>query len=210
MTHTLHRRTETFGEDFILMVLAAHGINMEGASKKLRQIFRLISDMNPDNIANDCFSRCMGYTDEEILGGVKDALSITSAFSDRTHFKNALKKVKEADLGLSVVVSGNYKAVFDIAKELGIKPHTVNMSLGIFGNKSLLPKENILSLCTMCGHGMVSKQRIENTIEEVKSGKLTPEKAGEKLASTCTCGIFNPKLATLVLKNIRRSGRYDS
>ena len=105
-------------------------------------------------------------------------------------------------MGLSLVVSGNYKAVFDVGKELGIKPHTVNMSLGIFGNKSLLPKENILSLCTMCGHGMVSKQRIENNIEKLKSGKLTLEKAGEKLASTCTCGIFNPKFANLILKKI--------
>jgi len=202
MTHTLHRRTEALkdAEDFVSMVLATHGINDKGASKKLRQIFELISDANPDNISNDCLSRGMGYTDEEILRDIKDRSIITSAFSDRTCFKNALKKVKEADLGLSVVVSGNYKAVFDIAKELGIKPHTVNMSLGIFGNKSLLPEENILPLCTMCGHGMVSKQRIENTIQKLKSGKLTPEKAGEKLASTCTCGIFNPKIATLILK----------
>ena len=211
MTHTLHRISETLdAEDFVSMVLAAHGINDKGASEKLRQIFELISDMNPDNISNDSISRCLGYTDEEILRDIKDRSIITSAFSDRTCFKNALKKVKEADLGLSVVVSGNYKVVFNIAKELGIKPHTVNMSLGIFGNKSLLPEGNILPLHTMCGHGMVCKQRIENTIEKVKLGELTPEKAGEKLASTCVCGIFNPKLATLMLKNIRKSGRHDN
>jgi len=203
MTHTLHRITDLFGEsdDFVILCMAAQKFNDKGAGEKLKKIFRLVADTYPDNLADDNLGgRYTGYTDVEILGHMGDKAYVGAAFSDRTHLREALKRIKEADLGMSVVVSGNYKAVFKILKEIGMKPHTVNMSLGIYGNKSLLPDREVLAISTMCGHGMVTRKRIENIVKKTKSGKLTAEEGGRMLASTCTCGIFNPKLASKILQ----------
>jgi hypothetical protein len=208
MTHTLHRRTDHISgiEDFTILCMAAQKYNDKGAGEKLKKIFKLVSDSNPDNLANDNLGgRYTGYTDEEILEHMGDKAYIGAAFSDRSRLRDALIKIKEADLGMSVVVTGNYKVVFEILKEIGLQPHTVNMSLGIFGKKEVLPREEVLAISTMCGHGMVTRRRIENVIEEVRLGKVTPEEGGRRLASTCTCGIFNAKLAAQVLQQIKKT-----
>ena len=205
MTHTLHRRTDmvTDTEDFAVLSMAAQKFNDKGAGEKLKKIYQIIADSDPDNLGDDTFGcRYSGYIDEEILKHMGDKSYVCATFSDRHKLKEALKKIREADLGMSVVVSGNYKVVFEILKEIGIQPHTVNMSLGIFGRKDLIPKEEILSVASMCGHGMIPPKRIENIIERVKSGKLTPEEGSKRLAFTCTCGIFNPKLAEEMIQKI--------
>jgi len=207
MTHTLHRWTDlvTDSEDFAMLSMAAQKFNDKGAGEKLKKIFKMVADSNPDNIGDDIFGcRYSGHPDEEILGHMGDKSYVCATFSDRSSLKEALKKIKEADLGISVVVSGNYKVVFDILKEVGLKPHTVNMSLGIFGNKSLIPRGEVLAIASMCGHGMIPPRRIENVIKKVKAGKLTPEEGTKILASTCTCGIFNPKLAAGMLQKIAK------
>lgn len=204
MTHTLHRRTPEAGEkdDFVILCMAAQKFNDKGAGEKLKKVYKIVAESNPDNLADDNLGgRCTGCTDEQILEHMGDKAYVGASFSDEHRLKKFLKDLKEADLGMSVVVSGNYKVVFELLKELDIRPHTVNMSLGIFGNKNILPKEEILSVSTMCGHGMVSVKRIENTIDMVKTRELTPEEGGLRLASTCTCGIFNPVIASRLLKN---------
>jgi hypothetical protein len=40
------------------------------------------------------------------------------------------------NLGLSVTVSGLIEEIFDICKELGIKPHSINLSLGVWGKRA--------------------------------------------------------------------------
>ena len=41
----------------------------------------------------------------------------------------ALRQIKELDLGLSVTVSGLNEDILDMCKELDISPHSVNYSL---------------------------------------------------------------------------------
>jgi len=205
MTHTLHRKSEVEikGEDFTILCMASQGYNEKGAGEKLKKIYKLVESANPDNLADDNLGgRFTGHTDQEILDNMGDKAYVGAAFTDRSRLKKALEKIKTADLGMSIVVTGNYSAVFRILKEIGLRPHTVNMSLGFFGKKELLPQKEILAVSTMCGHGMVTKQRIENMIDDVKQKKSSAHDGGEKLASTCTCGIFNPKLASEILKQV--------
>ncbi len=205
MTHTLHRRSEVIfeGEDFTILCMASQGYNDKGAAEKLKTIYNLVASSNPDNLADDNLGgRFTGHTDEEILDRMGDKAYIGATYTDRLHLKDVLEKLKAADLGISVVVTGKYEAVFRVLEEVGLKPHTVNMSLGFFGKKERVPSEEILSLSTMCGHGMVGKQRIKNIIEDVKQNKCTAKEGGEKLACTCTCGIFNPKVASEILVKI--------
>ncbi len=202
MTHTLHRKSEIplEAEDFVILCMATQGFNDKGAGEKLKKMYRLVAETNPDNLADDNLGgRYTGHTDQEILDQMRDRAYVGAAFSDRKRLAEALRKIKQADLGMSVVVSGNYETVFSVLKEVGLAPHTVNMSLGVFGNKECLPAKETLSFATMCGHGMVTCRRIEEATEKVRSKELDPEEAGKELASTCTCGVFNPVLAAKLL-----------
>lgn len=203
MTHTLHRRTviEGFGEDFAILCMAAQKYNDSGAGEKLKKIYQLVASTVPDNLADDNLGgRLTGYSDEEILEHMGDKAYVGATYTDRNRLREALVKIKQADLGMSVVVTGNYDTVFEVLREAGLKPHTVNMSLGIFGKTDMLPPKNVLTIATMCGHGMVPPKRIEETLKTVKEGKCSPEAGGRQLASTCTCGIFNPKTACKIME----------
>lgn len=205
MTHTLHRRSEAIyeGKEFTILCMAAQGFNDKGAAEKLKAVYRLVASTHPDNLADDNLGgRYTGHTDEAILGHMGDKAYIGATYTDCSRLKAVLEKLKAADLGISVVVTGHYDAVFRVLKEVGLKPHTVNMSLGFFGDTERVPSKEILAVSTMCGHGMVTAHRIESMITDVKQNRCTAKEGGEKLASTCTCGIFNPKVASDILGKI--------
>ena len=115
--------------------------------------------------------------------------------------KEVLKELKNEHLGISIVVSGLIDEITNIAKESGLKPHTALLSLGIHGKKSLLPKDNILEITTMCGHGLVGEGLVESVIEKIKSKQLTPKEGARLLAQPCPCGIFNTDRCEELLKN---------
>jgi len=69
------------------------------------------------------------------------------------------------DLGVSVVVSGLISEVKDVCDDIGLNMHTVNLALGEFGRKELLPTEKTLEITTMCGHHCVSSQSIEHYVD---------------------------------------------
>ena len=52
----------------------------------------------------------------------------------------------------------------------------------------------------MCGHGMVSFNLVREGIEDARRGWITAEKAAERWAEPCVCGIFNPVRATRLLR----------
>jgi hypothetical protein len=171
MTHTLHRSRDIdgLGEDFAILVMATQGFNDRGAADKLRQVYRLAAESEPDNLADDNRGgRLTGLSDSEILAQMGDKAYIGAAFSDRARLKDALARLKEADLGMSVVVTGDYDAVFGILKELGLKPHTVNMSLGVFGKKSgeLSSAEAGLKLAATCTCGIFNPVRAGRVLEK--------------------------------------------
>ena len=86
--------------------------------------------------------------------------------------------------------------------EIGLKPHTVEHSLGIHGNTDRLPEENVLEISTMCGHSLVSPYLIHHMVEQIKGGSLTYEDAANELSRGCACGIFNSYRAGKLMKKI--------
>jgi len=114
--------------------------------------------------------------------------------------KETLRKTKE--LGLSVVASGLTEDIFDICKTVGLKPHTILYSLGIWGKTELLPSEDHLKITTLCGHSMISPVMIDHYVEKIKKGEITPEEAGKKIAKPCPYGIFNVPRTVEVLKKL--------
>ena len=204
MTHTLHRQgtPENLNNDYVILAMSAKGYNEEGSASKLREFLRIAMRYNPVNMG-DMKTGNMYQTDpEEIIRGVKDTSIVHAVFTDVRKVARVLQEVKEANLGISVVVSGLFEPVRKCCKELGQKPapHTVEHSLGVWGRTDKLPERGILEISTMCGHGMVSFNLVRDAVEDVKAGRITAQEAALKLAEPCVCGVFNPTRAAQLLE----------
>ena len=61
----------------------------------------------------------------------------------------------------------------------------------------------MLTLSTMCGHGMVSTSLAKKMIDWVREGRRTPEQACTYMTRFCSCGVFNPARAQRILEDAR-------
>jgi hypothetical protein len=197
MTHSLHREgtLESLERDYVLFIYPARGFNYKGSAPKVRHLVELVYQAGPVNIIPTSLRRNMysGVTPEEILDSITvEGTRVYSVFYDKEKLKTALRLIKEADEGISIVLSGVTDSIREIAAELGIEPHMVNLSLGIHGRTERLPPPDIREFSTMCGHGVVSPALIKDMIRRVKTGKIGAWEGSVLLAEPCTCGIYNP------------------
>jgi hypothetical protein len=199
MTHTLHRRgtAESLSEDYVILMLRAVGFNDTDFIPKLQEFLRIALRHNPKNIGSETKGSMFNYSPEEIIAGARG--DTHAVFNTPQAVTEVLKELKEADLGLSVVVSGIFDNVDTCLEKAGLKHHTANFSLGIWGNTRRLPDDDILAITTMCGHGLIATSLVRSLVTEIKVGRKTPESAAKELAPNCTCGIFNPARATKLL-----------
>ncbi|KJS23657.1 MAG: hypothetical protein VR72_00690 [Clostridiaceae bacterium BRH_c20a] len=203
MTHSLHRRgtEESLKDDYVLLVTSAYGFNHEGSKDKMRKVLDEVFELGPSNIGSyDTGTILSGVDIQEIRDALNDVPRVRCAFSSKEKMKQVLKRIKELDQGLSVTVSGLTEEVLDIAKELEIQPHCINLSLEIWGNVKELPSEEVLELVTMCGHGLISSGLVEDCIEKIKKGRMTAKDAAVKISHPCVCGIYNPDRAEKLLE----------
>jgi len=191
MTHTLHRRgsRESLANDFPVLCMVAMGINNVGSKPALQEFFRIASRHNPANMGSVTANFIVTPLDEVIAGAHNLSQTV---FSSKEDLMAMLKDLKEADLGISIIVSGLVDVVSECCRAAGLKRHTVEFSLGIWGKTELLPPDDVLEVTTMCGHAMISPKFVQSVVEDVRAGKMTAEAAGKSLAPQCTCGIFNP------------------
>jgi hypothetical protein len=142
-------------------------------------------------------------TIEELKDG--PLMMIHAVFKEREALQACLKEIKEKDLGISVSVSGLYEEFKESCSEIGLSPHTVQVSFGMSGKKDKLPAEDVLEVSTMCGHAMVSPYLIAHLIGKIDKGKMTHMEAAEELTAMCVCGIFNPHRAENLLKKMTQN-----
>lgn len=199
MTHSLHRRgnAESLSEDYVVLIHAAFGFNDNGHESKQQEFLRICLRHNPQNAGAIKLGNIHKYKPEEVINAAHTI--VHAVFDNPEAVTEVLKELKEADLGLSVVVSGIFEYVDECLEKAGLKHHTANFSLGIWGKTEKLPSEDILEVTTMCGHGLISTNLAKSMVEEVKSGAKTPEDAAKELVPNCTCGIFNPARAAKLL-----------
>jgi hypothetical protein len=206
MTHTLHRRGSVadLHEDYVLLIFTAKGINREGSEEKMRRIWEVISRYEKDlvNFGNHNPDRDgAALYDMEALKQAKSRIA-HAVFRNRDRLKECLRELKDGDFGISVVVSGLYDEVRKICREVGLRLHTVNQSLGIHGKTEKLPDNTVLEIHTMCGHAMVSPHLIDHMVRQIKDGEITCAKAAGELSRMCDCGIFNNYRAEKLLKRL--------
>lgn len=226
MTHSLHREgsLESLDRDYVLFVYPSKGFNYSGSGPKARRLAELIYRSAPVNmmaktrrrkiegtggVTDAIVEGTFGYIvfhgqDELNLDTIRyDGTRVYSIFDNPDKLKAALKQIKEADEGISIVISGRIDRVRDMAAEIGIDPHMVNLSLGILGRTDRLPPADIRAFTTMCGHGLVSPHLVRETIRRVKTGKISEKDGCKVLAEPCICGIHNPsRSAELLEKNL--------
>jgi hypothetical protein len=205
MTHSLHREGSlgSLEKDYVLFIYPAIGFNCKGSVPKVRHLAELVYQSGPVNLILTTLRRNMysGITPEEILESITvEGTRVFCVFNSREKLKEALSRIKEADEGISIVVSGIIDRVREISAEIGIDPHTVNLSLGIHGRTDRLPPADIREFTTMCGHGIVSPLLVRDIIRRVKTGKVSEWDGSVILASPCACGIFNPCRSTEMLR----------
>jgi hypothetical protein len=206
MTHSLHREgsQESLETEYVLFIYPARGFNYKGSAPKVRHMVELLYQAGPVNMIPTSLRRNMysGVTNEEILDSITvDGTRVYSVFNDREKLKKAVILLKEANEGISVMVSGITDRVREIAAEIGVTPHMINLSLGIHGRTDRLPPADIREFTTMCGHGVVSPYLVKDMIRRVKTGKVSEWDGSVLLAEPCTCGIYNPYRSAELLRD---------
>jgi len=199
MTHSLHRRgtAESLSGDYVMLCLPAVGFNDDDHDSKLREFLRIALRHDPVNIGAIMLGNMYSHKAQEVVDSAHGI--VHAVFVSKDVVSEVLKELKEADLGMSVVVSGIFENVDECAEKAGLKHHTANFSLGIWGKTEKLPSNDILEVTTMCGHAMVSANLVTTMVDEVKAGRKTPEEAAKVLAPQCACGVFNPARAAKLL-----------
>lgn len=193
MTHTLHRlgNTENLSDDFVVFAMSAKGLNEDGSASALKQFLKIALEYEPMNVGDMKTGNILTTSEEELLENIQDVSIVHAVFNDEKKVAALLRQVKQADLGVSVVVSGLIEKVAHIGAAADVKQHTIECSAGIWGKMEKLPSPDVLQVTTMCGHGMVAANLVTDYVRQIKRGKITAAEAARKLAEPCVCGVFN-------------------
>jgi hypothetical protein len=197
---------ENLQNDYTIIVRPERGYNNIGSRPALQTILRGIYDTGAVNITSARGDKYKGNIHicsiDDIIDGVKEGHSIFAAYDSDENLEKFLRFVIDGDFGLSIVVQGLCENVEKILKRVGLKVHTINHSIGIWGKTERLPSNHILEITTMCGHGIVSPYLVENVIERLKNGEITSREGAIELSKPCVCGIFNTTRAENLLNEM--------
>ncbi len=217
MTNTLHRygSAASLKDDYIVFAMPARGINDEGSVEKLQRFTEIAMRHRPINLGDATrggifrssrlnplahWRRRRRLKKEAIRAGVRAPTVVSAVFDAEDALVAFLADLKNADLGISVNVSGLTGRAEELAREAGIVRHSVEYSLGFFGNLDRLPDRATLQLSTMCGHGMLSFGFARKMLDWVRTGRREPQECAEAMARFCSCGIFNTTRACRILR----------
>lgn len=222
MTNTLHRygSAESFHDDYIVFASPSKGKNDVNCIPKLKRFLEMALPFKPVNVGDPVHGGALRPSRElrtsvnwkrdftpdfrAVIDGISEPASVAAVFDNQLAAEQFLKVVASADLGLSVNMSTSVLGAVECSRFAGITRHSVGYSLGFEGKTEKLPNTQILTLCTMCGHGMISSSLAKKMVDWVKEGRRTPEEAVTYMARFCSCGIFNPVRAKRVLEEARK------
>ena len=201
MTHTLHRRgtPENLANDYVVFAMSAKGINEKDSATKMRQFMQIAQRYNPVNLGDMKTGNTYSVGTEKVIADIKDTSIVHAVFTDLETVAKVVQEVKDADLGMSVIISGLFDSAKECCQKTGLTLHTVEHSLDIWGKTEKLAPGDVLEIATMCGHGMVAANLVVSMAEDIEAGRLSAEEAAEELAKQCCCGIFNPVRAAELL-----------
>jgi len=193
MSHTLHRQgcDESMRHDFVVLSRATRGINRDGSREKIRNYVKLAFRHNPVNIGNRKIGMILTATEDEMIERTEDGSGYNTVFAEKEDVAGFIKNLQEANYDLSVVCTGLESSVREICDDCGLKIHSANLSLGVYGKTELLPPPEIMEITTMCGHHMLSPLLVEDVVKRIKTGKTTLDEGAKTLVYPCPCSCIN-------------------
>jgi hypothetical protein len=222
MTNTLHRygSGESFKDDYIVFAIPARGVNDSRAVEKQRQFLEIARKYNPVNMGDAThgaifhpskdlnpsvhWHREMTPDFDTVVDGVSCPSTVAAVFDNSDTVVAFIKELRQADLGLSINISGALDKAQECTRRAGLERHSVEYSLGFFGQTDRMADRQTLELATMCGHGMLSFNLVRKLVDWVKQGRRSPQQASATLARFCSCGVFNPTRACRLLEDARK------
>ncbi len=203
MTHTLHRygKLETLNNDLVFLSMSAKGYSNEnGSGEKMKKTLEIAKKHNPVNLGDMKTGNILAISEDEIMKNVVDTSIVHAVYTNVEDAAAFAKEVKEADLGISLVISAPFDLAWKVADMSGAMGHTIEYSGGIWGKTEKLPAPEVLEFTTMCGHGMISRYLVEDVIKRVKAGSTSAKEGSVEIGKQCCCGIYNPDRGEKLLK----------
>ncbi len=233
MTNTLHRYSDHYAvrrkssvrpveNDYIVFAMSTRNLNDDNVVEKYRTFVRLALRHNPVNVGDATkggfyrpqqklnplahWRRDQRPDPEKLIRDIDGHTVVAAVFKTFEDLEAFVKDLREADLGVSINISGPMDAAKRCCQEVGIRRHSVEYSLGFQGRVDRLPDKTVLEISTMCGHGMVSHSLVKKLLDWIKEGRRTPQEATKCLARFCLCGVFNTARAEELFER-ERTGR---
>jgi hypothetical protein len=206
MTNTLHRQgaVEDLENDYVLFATTAKGITREGSAPRIQEFMRICLRHHPDNMGDSKQGNLLqnDINIHDLIRNQKDGAGAAAVFTDLDTLTRVVGELIEADLGLSINISGLVGPVQECCHSNGIERHSTEHSLGFWGAADRLPEREVLEYHTLCGHGMISFSLIRKMVEYVKLRRLTPGEAAKTMGKSCACGVFNTLRAEILLQRL--------
>lgn len=172
MTHSNHRQgtCADLGDDFIVLAFPGrHFADLEARQARFREIGKRHAPVNVPGV--NTLHHLVYDTGDKVVAALRDLAA--------------------ADLGLSVTVTGLLDRTRESILAAGLKPHTVNQSLGIWGKTEKLPQFTTLEITTMCGHSRIAPELVRQMAGQIRDHAIDARAASRKLGKLCLCNIFN-------------------
>ena len=204
MTHTLHRRgdRENLSGDFVVFTMSAKGFNEEGSGETMKKFLDVLLRHDPVTFGDGITGNNQVKTREEILENIDSISVVHGVFTDPAVVSDVLRDLKKAGISTSVIVSGIHDETEKCCRSAGLQKHTVEHSMGYFGQVKRLPDHEFMEITSMCGHAMVPANLVEKLLREIKRGKKTYREAAVELTRPCHCGVYNTVRAEKLLKRL--------
>ena len=207
MSHSLHRSgdIESQKKDFVWFMYQTKNVNDKNIKPKMMVYINAAERQGSENWGDVKTGPITRFDPQDIKDHITDKSRIRGVFTKREQVIGFLKEVKEADLDQSCIITGVLSEVIPCCHAAGVTPHSINYSLGVWGNKGILPDEDTLAITTMCGHHMIPPKFVEYIIDQVDKGRMTPQEGADRLSTFCYCGIFNQvRCADLIAEDVEK------
>lgn len=205
MTNTLHRKgsVEDLKGDYVIFTSIAKDYK-PGTAPKIHEFLKICNKYGPVNIGSSKLGSVLQDDVEfnDLITNLKDGSTSGAVFTDVETLQKVIADLIQADLGISINVSGLLDGVHECCSKNGITRHSAEQSLGFWGAKDRLPERDVLEINTLCGHGLVSFNFIHKMMDEVRMRKLTPKEAAKILGKCCECAVFNTARAEKLLEKV--------
>jgi hypothetical protein len=194
---------DSLRSDYVFLCTPVIGVNSQGAAEKMLKMLDILLDVGTTNIGFYSHGSLMtGINFDSVRKDFNNNSRLRCCFDDREKLREVLRRLKAEDAGLSITISGPIAEILQMAGDLSLKPHTINISCGVFGKKELLSGETEMEITTMCGHGMIASRLVKDTISRLYTGEIDLDGAVQRLGEPCTCGIYNPTRTREILQNL--------